>query len=107
MTNLPFDQISISALQATMMIALAKYGDTTPLGDVLSDHEKFAILVREVGEVAEDLPPYGAKAEPENLVEELLQVAAMALSWAQSLDTPGRHGMVPLLSLSGRRVPPL
>lgn len=99
--KLPLDDITISALQATMLKALVKYGDTTPLGDVLTQHEKFAVLVREVGEVAEDVPPYGAKAEPENLVGELLQVAAMALSWAQSLDKPGRNAMVPLLRLSG------
>lgn len=91
MNTLPFDDLTISALQATMIKALAKYGDNTPLGDVLTEHEKFAVLVREVGEVAEDVPPYGPKAEPENLVGELFQVAAMALSWAQSLCPRGPH----------------
>ena len=47
-----------------------------------------AILLEEVGEVAEEI-------DPEALVVELVQVAAVALSWAEHVPTQGRTGTFP------------
>ena len=46
-------------------------------------NEWLAILLEEVGEVAEEV-------DPDKIVAELIQVAAVALSWAEHLPTQGR-----------------
>ena len=50
--------------------------------DEIPAGEKLAILVEEVGEVAREVCERGARAE---LLEELVQVAAVAVAWAESL----------------------
>ena len=50
-----------------------------------SDKEWLPILVEEVGEVAHELT-YDAGFEYVNLREELVQVAAMACAWIESID---------------------
>lgn len=90
MNTLPFDDLTISALQATMMAAIAKHGDYTPLHSNMPHGEKLTILVEEVGEVARAMT-YD-EGNRDALTKELLQTAAMALSWAQSLDSPRKEG---------------
>jgi len=81
--TLPFDSITISALQTTMVVALTKYGNETPLSPNVTDGRKLGILMSEVGEVADAMIGNHHNKE---LVKELMQTAAMALAWAQSLD---------------------
>jgi hypothetical protein len=81
--TLPFDDITISALQATMVIALDKYPDETPLSPNVPDGRKLGILMSEVGEVADAMI---ANHHNKELMTELIQTAAMALAWAQSLE---------------------
>jgi len=81
--TLPFDDITISALQATMVIALDKYPDATPLNPNVSDGRKLGILMSEVGEVADAMI---ANHHNKELMTELIQTAAMALAWAQSIE---------------------
>ena len=98
MTDLPLDDITISAVQATMLAAIAKHGrNRTPLNPHISNPEKLVILAEEFGEVARACT-YD-EGDNDALIKELVQTAAMALSWAQSLDWPGRGAMVPLLRM--------
>lgn len=83
--TLPLDDLTISAVQAAMMAAIAKHGDRTPLNPRMHDMEKLPVLVEEVGEVARAMT-YDEGGR-DALIKELLQTAAMALSWAQSLDS--------------------
>jgi len=80
-----FEPLTISALQAEMISAVAKHGRArTPLNRDMPGTEKLIVLVEEVGEVARAMS-YD-HYDPDNLVRELIQTAAMALAWAQSLD---------------------
>lgn len=55
----------------------------------MPDGEKLAVLVEEVGEVARELCDARAENRPPspNLLVEVVQVAAVALAWAESLLT--------------------
>jgi NTP pyrophosphatase (non-canonical NTP hydrolase) len=96
MSKLPLDNITIAAVQAAMIAAIAKHGDRTPLNPDMSHPEKLVVLAEEFGEVARACT-YDEGGDDNALIRELVQTAAMALSWAQSLDWPGREGMVPTL----------
>lgn len=80
-----FDALTIHSLQATMLAAVFKHGlAQTPLNAEMTNEAKLVILVEEVGEVARAMTyDNGSK---DALIKELLQTAAMALSWAQSID---------------------
>lgn len=80
---LPFDPLTISALQATMVAALAKYGDQTPMSANVNTERKLAIVMSEMGEVADAVLE---NHHNKDLITELLQTSAMALAWAQYLD---------------------
>lgn len=83
---LPFENITISSVQAEMVSAIAKHGvDKTPLNSTMSNETKLVVLVEEVGEVARAMT-YDNGGDKDALVRELIQVSAMALAWAQSLD---------------------
>jgi hypothetical protein len=85
MNPFEFEPLTINALQAEMISAVAKHGRTrTPLNPDMPGAEKLIVLVEEVGEVARAMT-YD-NYDPDNLVRELIQTAAMALAWAQSLD---------------------
>jgi len=65
--------------------AIDKHGfKSTPENPEMPDHEKFIILAEEFGEVARALT-YD-EGNQENLKEELVQLATMALMWRQSLE---------------------
>lgn len=72
-------------VQAEIARAVGKHGYTrTPLWVGMTDREKLAVLVEEVGEVAHALN-YDS-ADQDNLKAELIQVATMALAWRASLS---------------------
>jgi hypothetical protein len=83
-SSLPFDDLTVNALQATMVAAIAKHGwDRTPLNPEQDDYaDNLPILVEEIGEVARAMT-YD-NGNPDDLVKELLQTAAMALAWVQA-----------------------
>lgn len=81
----PFQRATISALDATMLHAVAKHGwAQTPLNPARKDVDNLPILVEEIGEVARAMT-YD-EGDRDKLVKELLQTAAMALSWAEAVD---------------------
>jgi hypothetical protein len=80
---LPFENVTISALQATMVVAVTKYGEHTPFSPSMDNGFKLGILMSEVGEVADAMI---ANHHNKDLFKELLQVSAMALAWAQCID---------------------
>lgn len=82
----PFEPITISALNASMLYAIAKHGwAQTPLNPARKDVDNLPILVEEIGEVARAMT-YD-EGSNDALIKELLQTAAMALSWAEAVDT--------------------
>jgi hypothetical protein len=81
----PFEPSTISALKAAMVHAIAKHGwHQTPLNPNRMDCDNLPILVEEIGEVARAMT-YD-EGSNDALVKELLQTAAMALSWAEAVD---------------------
>jgi hypothetical protein len=88
----PFDDVTISALRATMVAALVKHGPHTPFAPGMPNEKKLVILVEEVGEVARALT-YDEGGNRDALVKELLQTAAMALSWAQCVDQMAEYAV--------------
>lgn len=78
---------TISAIGQEIVLAIAKHGWTqTPVNPAMPDSLKLIILVEEVGEVARAMT-YD-EYDLVKLRAELIQVAAMAAAWAQSLDMP-------------------
>ena len=81
--TLPFRPDTIAALQGEMNRAIRKHGvENTPLRQ--TDHINLAVLVEEVGEVARAMT-YDEGSDA-SLYDELIQVAAMALAFAQNVD---------------------
>ena len=81
--QLPFRPDTIAVLQAEMNRAIRKHGiENTPLRQ--TDHVNLAVLVEEVGEVARAMT-YDEGSDA-SLYDELVQVAAMALAFAQNVD---------------------
>jgi NTP pyrophosphatase (non-canonical NTP hydrolase) len=84
-TAYQFEDATIAALHATMVHAIAKHGwAQTPLNPARKDVDNLPILVEEIGEVARAMT-YD-EGSNDALVKELLQTAAMALSWAEAVD---------------------
>ena len=83
--------LTLSAIQAEATRAHLRHGAHSMLGPAYSSAERLAILVEEVGEVAHELT-YDAgglgvgTGNPERLVRELIQVAAMAATWIEYLE---------------------
>jgi hypothetical protein len=74
--------LTLSAVQAEATGAHAKHGDHSMLGPDYTPHQRLAILMEEVGEVAHELT---YDQDGDKLVRELIQVAAMAASWVEYL----------------------
>ena len=71
--------------------ARAKHGENSMLDMELSDHEFLAILVEEVGDVADALNERmlkNADATDEHLAHEIVQVMAVAGAWLLRLPDP-------------------
>ncbi len=77
--------LTLDANQAGVIHAQSKHGARTPINPDLPWGMKLAILVEEVGEAA----TAASREEPTELVGELLQVAAMAAAWVESIE--GNH----------------
>ena len=77
--------LTLSAVQAEATGAHAKHGEHSMLGPGYSSGDRLAILVEEVGEVAHELT-YDQDGDQDKLVKELIQVAAMALTWVEHLE---------------------
>lgn len=73
-------------IQAESIRAHLKHGDMSLLGDGLSTIRRLGALVEEVGEVGTELT-YDREGDVTSLKKELIQVANVAASWAQWLDT--------------------
>jgi NTP pyrophosphatase (non-canonical NTP hydrolase) len=83
-THLVLSDLTLSAVQAEATRAYLRHGDHSMLGPI-TEHERLAILAEEVGEVAHELT-YDQDGDRDRLVKELIQVAAMALSWVEHLE---------------------
>lgn len=82
--GLNYHKETISAVNAAWRHAQEKHGiASTPKGLEQSNGTRLAVLVEEVGEVARAMCD---RSSTEKLTEELYQVAAMALAWAEYLD---------------------
>lgn len=83
--------LTLHAIQAEATRAHIRHGEHSMLGPDYSSGDRLAILVEEVGEVAHELtydqgsPGVGGGRRDE-LVKELIQVAAMAASWIEYLE---------------------
>lgn len=77
-------ELTLKAVQAESIRASSIHGNRSFLGDGLTTLERLAALIEETGEVGKAI----VDGEPrDNVVKELLQVAASAASWAEWLDT--------------------
>ena len=83
--GLVLSELTLSAIQAEATRAHLKHGDNSMLGPHYTAHERLAILVEEVGEVAHELT-YDQRDDRDKLVKELIQVAAMAATWIEHLE---------------------
>lgn len=87
-----------AAARAEFDRAYAKHQGLTPLHPSMSDDDRAAILLEEVGEVARACTP-DARTEvghAGDLAAELIQVATMALTWAQAIINALAAGEVAL-----------
>jgi hypothetical protein len=93
-TGLVLSDLTLSAVQAEATRAHLLHGDNSMLGAAVTESDRMAILTEEVGEVARELnedrlgniPPDDWR---DRRVKELIQVAAMALTWVEALE--GQH----------------
>lgn len=86
---LVLSELTLTAIQAEATRAHLRHRQQSMLGPHRTNGDRLAILVEEVGEVARELTydhggPHGRRAE---LVKELIQVAAMAASWVEYLES--------------------
>ena len=79
---------TLAAIQAEATRAYLLHGTDSMLGPEQTSGQRLAILVEEVGEVAHELTydQGGRDGRRDELVKELIQVAAMAASWVQWLE---------------------
>lgn len=83
--HLGLAQVTLSAVDAETVRAQVKHGDRSYLGDGLTDTERLAGLIEEVGEVGRAMT-YDHGNDKDHLVKELIQVSSVAASWAEWLD---------------------
>ena len=80
----PLTSLTMNAIQAEALRAHCRHAGHSLLSKQMTNTERLAILVEEVGEVAHALTHDGDK---DNLETELIQVAAVAASWIEVLTT--------------------
>lgn len=81
----------IGAAIAEVVRSWEKHGEHSMVNPDLPRDERLAILVEEVGEVATAMN-YDGSNKGGDIYSELIQVAAMALSWAQ-VERYGNSGV--------------
>lgn len=111
MAALVLSDLTLSAIQAEATRAHLKHGEHSMLGSARSNGDRLAILMEETGEVSEEVEALlagylnsrlqsavgrvaheltydqgGAESRRDELVKELIQVAAMAASWVEFLE---------------------
>jgi hypothetical protein len=74
----------LAAVEAEVARAHAKHGDRSILNPAMPDAVRLPVLVEEVGEVAKAMLEDATATE---LQAELIQVAAVALTWAEAVGT--------------------
>ena len=80
-----FSPLTVNAVTAEFIRAQVKHQGRTPADPAMSDGERLMILVEEIGEVAHALT-YDTPDDTDQLVKELIQVAAMALAWVEGIE---------------------
>ena len=92
--RLTLDAVFAEIKRQDALARRGKFGGThiLPSGP---NHARLAVLMEEVGEVAHELNEAlsserldGSYPSKDNLVTELIQVAACAVAWASALETP-------------------
>jgi hypothetical protein len=78
-----FDALTLDAVNAEFVRAQVKHNGRTPADREMTNAERLPILVEEVGEVARAMT---YDSDLDNLVSELIQVAAMALAWVEGIE---------------------
>jgi hypothetical protein len=81
----PLSDLTLMAVQAEALKAYLKHGPMALNNPHMPWPLKFAALVEEVGEVAR-LHTHDHETDRDKLVQELLQVAAVALLWIEGLE---------------------
>lgn len=84
-------ELTLTAIQAEATRAHIRHADHSMLSPAYTSGQRLAILVEEVGEVAHELTydaggPGVGEGRRDELVRELIQVAAMAASWVEMLE---------------------
>lgn len=74
----------VAAVEAEVARAHRKHGERSILNPAMPDAVRLPVLVEEVGEVAKAMLE---DADPADLRAELVQVAAVALTWLEALRT--------------------
>lgn len=94
MTHVVLSALTLQAVKSEALSAHLKHkdGGGSLFDPDMTDHERLAILMEEVGEVAHALT-YDAGVEKEKLAKELLQVCAVAASWVEYIE--GQETTVP------------
>lgn len=78
--SIPLNRQTIEAVQMEVLRSVRLWADKAMMNPALPDGKRLAILIEEVGEVAKAL---NEDMSADELIKELDQVAAMALSWRQ------------------------
>lgn len=90
MAYLVLSDVTLAAVQAEASRAHALHGHHSMLGSAVTESDRLAILTEEVGEVAKELNEDRlGKLDGDwrdQRVKELIQVAAMALTWVEHLE---------------------
>lgn len=81
MSGMHLSHLTLDAIAAEYVRAHVKHAGHTPKSQHMSDGERLAILGEEFGEVCRAVT-YDNR-NPEKLVAELIQVAAMAAAWIE------------------------
>lgn len=81
MSGMHLSNLTLDAIAAEYVRAHVKHAGHTPKSIHMSDGERLTVLVEEIGEVARAIT-YD-NGDPEELVKELIQVAAMSAAWAE------------------------
>jgi hypothetical protein len=94
-THLVLSDLTLNAVQAEATKAYLRHGDHSMLGAAVTESDRLAILTEEVGEVARELNEdrlgnLDGDDWRDRRVKELLQVAAMALTWVEHLEGDAR-----------------